>query len=185
MYSPFVGSPFISTIFVGDIKRFIPVGSGGVGVLELYGGYADGDHQNDVVFTLGDKYMGMDSLYYSYPDENSFNFRGYTHGEIKAYTSLATSFQLKMLLLRINNGIGTIPFWVGELWGTLFSQQVLYTSSPSVNFFRNYAGNAGINTSVDLFWGHVGGPIYLNFYYVYRIPDRGTAVGLYISLGGR
>ena len=180
LYSPVVGSPFISTMIVGDFKKFVPAWKG-VGILEFYGGHAAGDHQNDVLFSFGDNYIESEDVYYSYPDESSFNFRGYTPGEIKAYMSLATSFQLKMPILKINNGIGTIPFWVGEIWGTLFSQQLLYNPSPSLTFPHEYAGNVGVNTSVDLFFGHVGGPLYLNLYYVYRIPDGETAMGMYIS----
>ncbi|GEM_PF-6716519 len=178
-YSPFLGSPYNTAGVITDFRDYFSILPDVLGRFEVYGGITGGDGRKDLKITPGENAYKSDPFYYSVPSENSFNFYGYLEGEIKAYTLGAFSTSLDFRVWRINDGFGALPFWIGEVWATFFTQHV-FSASKKFSIPDEYHGNVGTSFTFNFVAGHLI-PFYIKFVVTYRIPDGKTLESFYVS----
>jgi len=167
-YNSLLGSTFESTGFVTDIKKARSFLKGTV-MGEVYLGALGGLGKNMKRIELGENLSSTDINGFSLPSEDSFNFYGYPPGTIKTNSLAAISLELREPVWKIDRGLGTIPFWLGEVWFHLFSQHVVYSANKLD--LSEYKGNIGMSLNTNMVIGHLLGPIYLYWYVVLDLPE--------------
>ncbi len=177
---PLFGSPFVSTGIVGDFSDYIPLWRDTLLNFELYGGTTFGNKTKGIQLSLGENNYTSQKYYFLYPSENSFNFEGYRQGSIRTSTAFALSLRFNWKVISINDGLWTIPFFLGELWNEIYTQHLLFSENTSF-MPEKYLGNIGTSFTTNFVIGHLI-PVYLKFNFTLKFPQRVLTGGMYISI---
>ncbi len=178
LYTPFLGTPYVTWGVIGDFRNYLPISSGAQLITQLYGGFTGGDGYSDIKIYAYESFSANSPLYFKAPTPYSFNFAGYTTDEVSSSRLVGLSTTLSFRIARLNDGIGTIPLWFGELWSELYTQHVIFKNGGEME----YAGNVGLAVDFNFVIGHLL-PIYLKLAVTYRIPDDTFVFSpLYISM---
>ncbi len=177
LYAPFLGTPYITWGIVAEGKNYLPVGKSAILINKIYSGITGGDGFSNLKILAEDSSNYSSIFYFQVPSEDSFNFAGYITDGVITDKILAMSSTLNFRIFRINNGIGTIPVWFGEIWDELYTQHILFHSNKTIS----YKGNVGNAIVMNLNIGYQL-PIYLKLALTYKIPSSELTGGIYFSL---